>query len=384
MRRLILLLTVVAAILSIPTAQAVRAPEVSLSVSSFQVRYGDSIQLAGVVSTRKAGVAVGIFARPFTASGFTRVSTVTTGAGGRWAFEVKPGIATTYQARTGGNESRVLLVGVRPAVSLEQLAGNGRLRVDVAAASSFAGRSVKLQQLDSEGWSTLTSLRLNANSRALVPASFIPLGRSTLRVTMSVNQAGSGYLGGFSRPMILPARWVSLSLSSFEIVYGRPVQLSGRVGSKQAGIPLTLLARPMTKPEFQPLAKLTTGPGGRWSYVVKPRTGTAYEAQFGRATSRVAAVGVHPAVKAKIVSNGRVKTQVVAGTSLEGRSVKLQQLTDGQWRTVAKRSLDGRSQAVFPAAALPGGTSTLRIAMSVNQAGTGYLGAFSKAFVYQR
>ena len=383
MLRLVCVLSVAGAVLAIPTAQAARAPAVWLSVSSFQVRYGDPIHLSGRVSNHRAGVSLGILSRPFTSSGFARVATVTTGADGRWAYDVKPGIATTYQARTGGSESRTLLVGVRPAVSLQRL-DDGRLRVDAAAARSFAGRFVKLQRLESGVWSTLAKLRLNASSRTLVPASVVPLARTTLRVTMSVNQAGQGYLGGFSPPMLLPPRWVSLSLSSFEIAYGEPLELSGRVSPKQSGVPLTILARSATKPEFQPLTTLTTGAGGRWSYLAHPRIGTVYEAQLGAAASRILAVGVHPAAKVRIVSRGRVWTHMDAGRSLQGRSVQVQQLTEGQWRTVARLPLNRRSDAIFPASKLPGGTSTLRIAMSVNQAGAGYLGAFSRPFVYQR
>jgi hypothetical protein len=62
----------------------------------------------------------------------------------------------------------------------------------------------------------------------------------------------------------------------------------------------------------------------------------------------------------------------------------VQKLTDGTWTTIAKQALNRRSETVFPVSMLPGGTSTLRVAMSVNQAGVGYLGAMSNSFVYQR
>ena len=82
MRRLICLGIVAAAVLAIPTAQAVSGPAVSLNVSKFQVRYGDPLHLAGTVSNHKAGVSVGVLSRAFTSSGFTRIATVTTGANG--------------------------------------------------------------------------------------------------------------------------------------------------------------------------------------------------------------------------------------------------------------------------------------------------------------
>jgi hypothetical protein len=129
---------------------------------------------------------------------------------------------------------------------------------------------------------------------------------------------------------------------------------------------------------------VTTGHGGRWTLKAQPKVGTVYRAQSSGVASRVLGVGVHPDVRARIISGARVSAHVGAGRALAGRAVRLQQLADGQWRTVAKATLDRNSDAVFPVTELPGGASTLRIAMSVNQAGSGLMGAFSRPFVYQR
>jgi len=383
MRRLICLGIVAAAVLAIPTAQSASAPSVTLNVSNLEVRYGDPVHLAGTVSNHQAGVPVDIFARSFTSSGFIQVAHVRTGKEGAWSYDGKPGIATAYEARTGANTSRRLLVGVRPAVTMTQL-GNGRLQVDVKAGRSFAGRAVKVQKLDAGAWTTLAQLHLNAKSQALLPKSLVPLQSSTVRATMSVNQAGQGYLGAFSTPMVLKARWVSLTLSTPEISYGDQVTVAGRVSTRQAGMRLTILARPAATPEFQPLTGLTTGTGGKWTLKTTPKVGTVYQAQFDGAASRILGVGVHPDLKAMQKSHAQVMAQVAAGRSLEGRAVQVQQLVEGQWKTVAKLPLNRDNQATFTAAQLPGGASTLRLAMSVNQAGTGYMGAFSEPFVYQR
>jgi hypothetical protein len=188
MRRFICLAGVAAAVLAIGAAQAATVPAVSLSVSSFQVRYGDSVRLTGQVSNHEPGVRIGIVARPFSASGFTKVATVTTGAHGGWTWAADPDIATTYQARIGGSASPTMLVGVRPAVSLTQMP-NGRLMVHVAPAAAFHGKAVKFQQQRSGAWTTLAKLRLNGASEILVPAKVIPLQKTALRATMSVNQA---------------------------------------------------------------------------------------------------------------------------------------------------------------------------------------------------
>ena len=55
----------------------------------------------------------------------------------------------------------------------------------------------------------------------------------------------------------------------------------------------------------------------------------------------------------------------------------------GRWVTVKRVRLNARSARLFKAT-LPAGTSRLRIAMSVNQAGAGYLGGFSRTIVFRR
>jgi len=383
MRRSTCLLAVATAVLAIPTAQAARHPGVSLSVSTFKANYGKSVLLSGRVTTHKAGIAVEVAARPFNRTAFETLATVTTGKGGTWSYRTRPALATTYVAKLGGTVSRALTVGVHPKLMLTML-GAGRLQAHAMAAHSFAGQTVKLQLKTPTGWSTVANLRLNASSSAPVPAATVPNGRVTLRLAMSVNQAGVGYLGAFSPPVVNPAHWVSLTLSPPEIVAGQSLTLAGQLSIKQAGVALTILSRPISRPEFQPLATVKSSLGGRWQFRTAPGVGRAYQAQFGTAKSQVVAVGVHPAIGTRILSGGRLWTHAAAGTSFHGSAVQVQRLTEGKWLTIAKLPLNAHSIAVFPAKTLPGGTSTLRIAMSVNQAGPGYLGAVSPTFVYQR
>jgi hypothetical protein len=383
MRRFLCLLAVVAAVLAIPTAQAVSGPAVSLAVASFDVSYGKQVALSGRVSSHASGVSVTVLARPFNRSGFATIATAKTRAGGWWSAAAKPSIATSYMAKVGKSTSKPLLVGVHPALTMRML-DNGGLRIRATAARSFNHKIVQLQRWTGGGWSTILRSRLNSRSSATVPPSAVPQGRTMLRLAMSVNQAGVGYLGSFSPTTTMPSRWVSLSLSKLEINFGGSVALSGRVSPKVAGTTLAILSRPATKPEFQTLAVLRTGTGGRWSFRTSPKIGTTYQARVGTATSRMLAVGVRPTIHARIISGGRVWAHINSGRSMRGDDVQVQRLVEGQWQTIAKRPLNRNNEAVFPVKALPGGTSSLRLAMSVNQAGAGYLGGFSRTFVYQR
>jgi hypothetical protein len=383
MRTFISLLAMTAAVLAIPTAQAVGDPHVSLAVSSYDVSYGKQVGLSGRVQNHAAGVSVTILARAFNRSGFATVATATSRKGGWWKATARPGIATTYMAKVGTSTSRPLIVGVHPALTIQMLDAGG-LRLHAKALRSFNHKVVQLQRWTGTGWTTILRSRLNARSSATVPVSALPKGTAKLRLAMSVNQAGVGYLGSFSSSTTLPSRWISLSLSKFEVPFGGSVSLSGMVSPKVGGTTLTILARPASKPEFQTLAILKTGAGGHWKFTTSPRIGTTFQAQTGTAASRMLTVGVRPTIHARILSGGRVWAHVGAGKSLRGEDVQVQRLVEGQWQTILKHALNRNNEAVFPVSSLPGGTSTLRIAMSVNQAGAGYLGGFSRTFVYQR
>jgi hypothetical protein len=75
---------------------------------------------------------------------------------------------------------------------------SGRFVVRVFADRSFARRLVQLQRWNGLRWVTLRRVRLGVRSRAEFRAT-LPTGRSTLRSSFSVNQAGAGYLGAASR-----------------------------------------------------------------------------------------------------------------------------------------------------------------------------------------
>jgi hypothetical protein len=85
-----------------------------------------------------------------------------------------------------------------------------------------------------------------------------------------------------------------------------------------------------------------------------------------------------PLVTTNETATGRVRAHVAAAIGFKGRLVKLQQLmAGGVWHTVAQKPLDYKSNAVFTQP-LPAGKT--RIAISVNEAGPGYLGSTSSPF----
>jgi hypothetical protein len=140
---------------------------------------------------------VALFAQHYGTGSFTAIATVLTDAGGTWRLVVRPTIGTTYKAVWNGATSSTVSVAVRPSVTLRTLPRK-RFATQVLAGRSFAGRTVQLQRHLLNGrWITIARVRLNGRSAAIFHPK-LKRGRWTLRVAISVNQAGGGYLAGFS------------------------------------------------------------------------------------------------------------------------------------------------------------------------------------------
>jgi plastocyanin len=172
-------------------------PSVSILASTPVVTFGSGITLAGVVSTQQPNETVQVYAQPFGQASFALVATVLTGAGGGWSFATRPEVLTLYKARWGNRESVVATIGVAPSISLRKI--GAWWVVKTVGARKFARRSVQVQRLNSFGqWVTLKRIALNSSGAQRFKVT-LPKGVNRLRIAMSVNQAGAGYLGAFSK-----------------------------------------------------------------------------------------------------------------------------------------------------------------------------------------
>jgi hypothetical protein len=177
---------------------------------------------------------------------------------------------------------------------------------------------------------------------------------------------------------------LTLSVSTAQDLYGVPVTLSGKISTAQAGQTVTIAAQPYGTPKLDKLGTASTASDGSWSFKTKPSIQTAYQAQWNGANSATVTVGVKPLVTFHVITGGRFSTKVAAGRSFAGKLVQLQRRSRfGQWVTLKRVKLGSSSNAIFRAV-VPKGTSTLRMAFSVNQAGAGYLGGTSRTIVYHR
>ncbi|HEY2373459.1 MAG TPA: hypothetical protein VGH82_13115 [Gaiellaceae bacterium] len=180
------------------TAFTTAGPAVTIAASVQAVGFRGAVTLRGRIASGKPNDNVDVFAQRFGAGSFERIATVLTDATGAWSLTVRPVIATAYKSIWNGQQSTTVTVGVRPAVSIRGVSRH-RIATHVTGARSFRGRVVQLQRrLSSGAWRTIGRKRLNSGSSTVFAPS-LRRGRSTLRIAFSVNQAGGGYLGGFSR-----------------------------------------------------------------------------------------------------------------------------------------------------------------------------------------
>jgi plastocyanin len=173
-------------------------PAVTIGASLPIVVYGQQVSLSGAVSSGMSGEKVTIYQQPYPQASFAELTTVLTTTNGAWNLVLSPSprILTQYQAKWNGRSSVNVGVQVRPRIRL--FYRNGRFTTIVQSATSHAGRSVLAQRLSRFGqWVTLKRVRLGGKSSVVFRLK-LPKGRSRIRIAMSVNQAGAGYLAGYS------------------------------------------------------------------------------------------------------------------------------------------------------------------------------------------
>jgi plastocyanin len=185
---------------------------------------------------------------------------------------------------------------------------------------------------------------------------------------------------------------VTATGSTTLVVYGGTVTLTGATSSKRAGETVTIYAQPYGATTSAALGSAVTEGGGSWSFLVRPKLMTVYQARWKpasvTATSSSIAVRVRPQVLFRVkAASGRTVTfftKARAARSLAGKTLNLQRRSAfGQWVTLRKVTLTSTSAVTFKAR-LPKGRSRVRMFLPRLQAGPGYLAGISRTLVLVR
>jgi plastocyanin len=178
------------------------APSVTVGTSLPIAVFGSQVHIAGAISPAAANDTVTVWAQPYPQASFVEIGRVQTGPTGAWDLVYSPQILTAFKATWKGKTSAIVQTAVAPQLSLVKI---GRWYVTRArAAKSFSGRWVYAQRLNAFGqWVSLRKVFLNQQSAQRFKLR-LPRGLSRVRVFMTTNQAGNGYI--FSSSQIINVR----------------------------------------------------------------------------------------------------------------------------------------------------------------------------------
>jgi plastocyanin len=177
-------------------------PAITIGAASPILDYGQSTHITGAVSNKKAGETVTVWAQPFGQVSPVQIATLLTSTNGVWDVMVKPTLLTNYQAHWKSTVSAQVGVQLRPAVVFGAAKRWGSVKIKTDR--SLAGKKVYLQKFTRfHEWVKVRPVVLGNGSakRFLLE---LPGGhRYAVRIFMSLNQIGAGYLDGFSKTVVV-------------------------------------------------------------------------------------------------------------------------------------------------------------------------------------
>jgi plastocyanin len=255
-------------------------------------------------------------------------------------------------------------------------------------ASAFSPASVSIKAADAVKWtnSDTKSHQVVANNGAFASPTLAP-GKT---YTHTFSSAGTYRYHDALHPSLTgkvvvtgPPPAVTLGAAAPILTYGQSTHVSGAVSNGQAGETVTVWAQPYGQASPVQVAMLQTTTNGVWDYVVEPGVATAYEAHWKNTISSKIAIQVRPQVLLSVSPRSRLGfVKVKIGHSLEAHTVYLQRLTRFQeWIKIKSIRLSRSSSRLFHLRLR--GRYRLRAYITVNQAGPGYLDAWSRTVLYR-
>ena len=178
------------------------APAITIATAAPIIDYGQTTHISGAVSNAKAGETVTVWAQAYGTVSPVQVATLLTAANGVWDLVVKPTLLTTYQAHWKATVSQQVGVQLRPAVAFSAYKRYGSVKVKTDR--SLSGKKVYLQKFSRfHEWVKVRPVVLgNGSGKRFLLG--LPRGhRYAVRIFMSLNQVGAGYLDGYSRTVVV-------------------------------------------------------------------------------------------------------------------------------------------------------------------------------------
>ena len=187
----------------------------SLALSRTTVVYGSSVVLTGKLPVTQVGEKISLRTEVLMPTGKTQSSvlgeTITDGLGA-FNFITVPTAQTSYSVVWHGvpaavATSHVQTVAVAPRLGLalvRRLNRSVTFSLKAASAIPYLGHAVFVQRRNTFGqWVSLKRVLLKSNTVATRASVQLPFGLSRIRVLMPRSQAGTGYVTGVSRVILV-------------------------------------------------------------------------------------------------------------------------------------------------------------------------------------
>jgi hypothetical protein len=194
-----ILVTVAIAGAALAAAATAAAPvTLTLGTSASAVSYGKTVELSGVLSSKRANQPVQILGTECGTTVGKKVTTVKTVANGAYKAVVTPTIDTKYQATQRKIKSNIVVVAVSPALKLVRVT-RGSYTASLTAARDFKGKRLIFQRYSKlkKRWVQVKKVVLAASAPTTKPsivstASFSTKVARRVRVRLAISKAQAG------------------------------------------------------------------------------------------------------------------------------------------------------------------------------------------------
>jgi hypothetical protein len=305
---------------------------INISVAPRLITAGEATEVSGRLAcgphANAGSQPVTLFAHVAGSAGFVPVQSTTTEANGSYKFSTAVENAnTSFYVRSHGAQSgrrrlrvaaQVTLTGPPEGTQIETGAPNQQTFSGTVTPATDVGARVILQRQNAvtgDEWHRIGIGQVMAGGTYSITHTFRVPGDASIRVLVRSDGLN---IPSPSTPLeyeISQAQNPSLTISSSAdpITYGQSVTISGVLASATTSQPVTLLARTVHQRGFAPVAEVSTGAGGAYSFPAQsPVNSTLYRVQGAGQKSAVLYEGVKDVLTAEVSA-----TTVQAGQALE-------------------------------------------------------------------
>jgi hypothetical protein len=289
------------------------------SIAERQITAGEAVTIKGHLTcnhhVNAGGQAVELYAHVAGTAGFVPVQSTTSETNGSYEFTaVTEDANTTFYVRSHGAQSgrrrlrvaaAVTLAGPPEGTQIETGAPNQQTFSGTVTPADVGARVILQRQnaITGDEWHRIGIGQVETGGTYSITHTFRVPGDASIRVLVRSDGLNIPSASTSLDYEISQAQNPSLTISSSAdpISYGQSVTISGVLAGATTSQPVTLLARTVHQAGFAPVAEVSTGAGGSYSFPAQsPVNSTLYKVKSGHLKSAVLYEGVKSVLTAEV------------------------------------------------------------------------------------